>query len=149
MKSVFINWLGVELSTLSKKDSFNSYAKNHPIEQVGENYYVTNRSDGIGFVFDKDKKLTAIHLYNGEKENIKAFVGTLPNNMSFDDDPQSVRSKIESIDYKTGGGENLPFLGKSNLWYRYNFEKSYLTVEFNQKNTIELITIGIKKMKPL
>ncbi len=112
--------------------------------KITENHYLTCEERGIGFVFNKDYFLDAVHLFSGTRDGISRFNGELPLQLHFDDPINHIESKIMHQKFDSGRGEELPFLGRTNPWRKYYFENCSLHLEFNSSQTIELITLGLE-----
>lgn len=140
----FSNFLGQNLGLLKKGESINSYLEDQESEEIGDRFYITNKKRGVGFVFDVLKTLIAIHFHSGIN-GYTAYTGLLPCEIDFEDNIDGAHRKIGLENFESGGGEILPILGPSNLWRRYNYSNYYLTIEFNQKGALILITLGLMR----
>lgn len=134
--------LGNSMIDLRNNKIFLEYFENIETESINDDYYLTNEKKGIGIVFNSNKILENIHLYSGNKDGINKFSSSLPAGLHFRDNIKVVENKIELKRFESGGGEILPIIGKTNYWRKYHYDNCYLHIETNNKNTLELITIG-------
>jgi len=138
-------YLGESLDDIQKNEQLKQYSFEAEFVQIGTDYYLTNRQKGIGFVFNSDKKLIAIHLHDGLENNYNLFPQELPKGLHFSDDMENAHKKIGISKYESGGGEILPILGLSKFWRKYQFGNYYLHLSFHDKGkSISLVTLGIE-----
>jgi len=137
----FSNLLGLNLDDLYKNSLTNLYFKNQNLEKIGNRYYITNKYQGIGFVFDEEKKMTSIHFHRGGVDGYETYSDSLPCEISFKDNPESIHKKT-NLDFLSGGGEVLPILGKTNYWRKYQYSNCYLRIEFDKNNLVTLVSLG-------
>ncbi|MFW5700894.1 MAG: hypothetical protein ACOCWM_04315 [Cyclobacteriaceae bacterium] len=141
----YTTFLGNNLSELKKYEQFKLYFFKTNPEQIGKEYYLTNKQQGIGLVFNNDKTLVSIHLHDGLENDYCRFTGKLPKGLNFSDDISIAHKKIGILEYQSGGGETLPFLGLTKPWRKYRMNDYYLHIELrNNRKTISLITISLE-----
>jgi hypothetical protein len=138
----FLALLGKPLDSVRNNPLIKNLFTNQLIEEIGDRKYLTNETQGIGLVFDDLERLISIQLHSSH-DSYKNFSGPLPSQISFEDTMESVQKKVGSNNFTSGGGENLPILGWSNTWRRYEFPNSYLNIEFRESGQVRMITIGL------
>ncbi|MFM9836900.1 MAG: hypothetical protein ACKVOQ_01480 [Cyclobacteriaceae bacterium] len=138
----FSKLLGTSLSDLRNASLLPTYLKNLELEQVGNSYYLTNKQIGVGFVFDENRILSTIHLHGENSNGYNAYPDELPCGIDFKDNDIIVHKKTGLQEFESGGGEQLPILGKSNLWRKYYYTNCYLHLRFGNKGNIILITLS-------
>ncbi len=135
--------LGTPLHEVQKNEVDTELFSCDHVLEISDMKYMTCREKGVGFVFDPDQHLEAIHLYGGGKDGVERFTGPLPLQIRFDDPLCDVDGKINSKAYECGGDDPSE-TGTASSWRQYDFENCFLHLEFNSLESIELITM-IKK----
>ncbi|MEL7534280.1 MAG: hypothetical protein AAFN10_23445, partial [Bacteroidota bacterium] len=120
---------------------FQKYFSETELEKIDRKYYLTNHEKGIEIVLDHEKIIEAIHLFGFGNLGIIPFSGKLPAGLKFENDEHDVDKMLKSLKFDSGGGDEIPFLGKSNMWRKYYENDYYLRVEFKEEK-IKQITIG-------
>lgn len=134
--------IGLKLEEVEKKEVSVSYFNNAVYENIANNTYLTNKFLGLGFVFDEDTYLVAIHLHGNTDEGYNVFKEELPLKIAFEDRREEVKAKVGLHDYESGEGEKVPILGWTDPWIKYNFDNASLHFSFGSKKTVRLVTIG-------
>lgn len=143
MKNIFIKMLGANMDVLQKNETYKFYFNSINREKIEDQFYITNKKKGIGLVFNNTHSLCSIHFHNEEKDGYNCFNEELPFNIEFKDNFDTLQNKLNMKDYESGGGEVLPFLGKSNIWRKFFFDEFYLHFEIGITDSIVLITLGV------
>jgi hypothetical protein len=149
MKNKFIEMLGEYMLTLQENDTYKHYFNSINLEKIEKHFYLSNKERGLGFVFNEKYILCAIHFHFKEENGYCCYSDELPFEIGFKDNFDLVQKKIKKDDFESGGGDILPFIGKSNLWRKYFFENFYLHIEIGDEDNIVLITLGIRESPQL
>jgi hypothetical protein len=137
--------LNRNIADLKDESLFIEHFKNTELRSIGHKHYLTNKSKGIGLVFDQELISRTIHFYRGLVDGSSQFMGELPYKIEFNDNIDLLQKKMVNMKYVSGYGEELPVLGKSNPWLRYDFDSIYMHIEFNESGSINLVTLGIQR----
>ena len=132
------------LSIVRKSDFFNEYTSEDQGYKIFENddvTYYSNKNEGIEFIFNEDYILDTIHFYGEGHKEYSSFKDELPYGINLNDSYKEVEAKYEKYEYKRGGGEILPILGKSNNWIMYLIDVNCYRFEFIN-DRICLITLS-------
>ena len=140
--------LGKEISEVKENDFFKIFSKGLKEYKAFENdidchYY--SEEKGIDFIFENNI-LVSIHFSGRNDNKYKLLKGELPFNINILDDKIDVYKKFGDLEVKKGGGEILPFIGKANKWATFKIEHYYFRFEFNDDNSITLISVTKKLM---
>jgi hypothetical protein len=140
--NIFTTSLGKDFDSLKMGELITNYFSKQKLEFLGYDYYLSNESKGIECVFSEKKILRAIQLFNGVKDDYNKFDGNLPLNLKFSDSMESANLKIDIEPFQEGASEELAFIGKTNPWRKYQLNDYFLRLEFDDNNSIALITIS-------
>jgi hypothetical protein len=119
LNSIFTELLNQSISDIRETPIYSKYFSSTELEQIDDRYYLTNLSQGIGFLFNEELYLKTVHLYSEKKDSASSFMDELPEGLSFSDDINSIEEKIKDESFESGGGTTVPFFGKSNIWRKY------------------------------
>ena len=134
--------VGTNFSILKSNRYFKKFLNDGiVIESHGQfNFYCSLKLDGLEFVLDKNNIIQAVHFYGRNNVDFCVFEDILPFNINILDSKVEVFTKFKEYEIRNGGGELLPFIGKSNLWSLFMIEGLYFRFEFFHDD-ITLITL--------
>ena len=139
-----ISILGLKFEDVKNDILFQKYFAGIDLEQIGHVYALTNEERGIDIILDSNHVVTSIHFYNGEGE-IKAYTDDLPKKIKFNDNIETAHKKIGLSGFQSGESEELPILGLSKPWRKYQFDNCYLHLKFQyDKKSIYMVTLALE-----
>jgi len=111
-------------------------------ERIEEDLFLAYPSSGILICLGADDRVSSVFLYSSHNDcGYNAYIGELPNGLTYNDGQKTVHSKL-GRPARSGGGVEIHPLGKGRPWDRFDNSQYALHVEFTgDKKAIAMITI--------
>jgi hypothetical protein len=111
--------------------------------------HVDFRSLGLGISLTESGTIKTIHFYaKGRDPQFQRYAGSLPHDLTMDDDMTSVRGRLGQP-ARSGGAQMLPVLGLSRPWDRYDFSTYSLHAEYAEDgSSLTLVTLMTRDTAP-
>lgn len=140
-----LNILNNTLDKVKESNFFIKYTQGINSFQLFEHdyhLYYSNKKKGIEFIFI-DERLSSIHFFGIGHKEYHIFEDKLPFDINILDTKLIVYKKFGNVEFKSGGGEIIPILGRNNYWSIFKIDNIYIRFEFLVEK-IALITMTKK-----
>lgn len=108
---------------------------------VEDETFLEVKRHGLCLLFGASKTLDAIFYYGDGRDGYRVFLGSLPEGLRLGLSRESVRSMLGPPE-RSGGGDDVPFLGVAPAFDRYRRGRLSLHIEYAPDDSrIALVTV--------
>lgn len=133
--------IGSNLKDEAIQNLFQKMGEKPNIEPDDEVLFYEFKKNGVSFLFDETKILTAIHIFGENKDQFLAYTSELPEQISFKNSKAEILEKLGKPSLQ-GGGEPSLLGGKVPPWIKYLFPHYQLHLQFDESlKKIALVTL--------